>query len=447
MKVSTERIPDSQVVLEIEVEPERLERSLEKAYRRLGLRTHVPGFRKGKAPRPMLERYLGRHALLHEALDILVPEVYTQAIEEQEIEAIDLPRIEVLQEEPPLIKATVPLRPTLELGDYQALRVARPPVEVTEAEVSEALEELRHRYALHQPVQRPLQMGDIVRADVRAHVDGRQVFADDDTEFPLREDTPLFFPGFAQGLLEAKKGETARFSVTIPEDYPQRTLAGKPCTFVVTVHEIKEERLPELNDDFAREVGEGFPSLEALRQRLEADSSERKGAAAEEEYRDKAVDALVAAAKAIEFPPVLVEREVDRLLREEARAAGNDVERYLQQLRKSPEEVREELWPLATERVKRSLVLAKLAELEGIAVEVEEIDAEVQRLVDSAGPQGEQVRRLFADAAGRDAIERSLLTRKTLERLLAIVSQADASSAEAPASAKRASARKGSEQR
>ena len=337
---------------------------MDRAYRKLAQRTDVPGFRKGKAPRPMLERYLGRDALLHQALDILVPEVYKQALEEQDIDAIDVPSIELLQEEPPLIKATVPIRPTVELGDYRSLRVPRDPVQVSAEEVDAALDDLRHRYALQEPVDRPVQMGDIVRADVRAVTDGRQVYADDDAELHLRDGAVVLLPGFAEGLVGAQKNVSVEVTTTIPDDYPQRPLAGKSCVVTATVREIKQEHLPELNDDFAREVGESFPSLQALRERLESDISERRQAAAEEEYREKSVDALVVAAQTIEFPPILVDREVDRQLRDEARAAGGDVERYLQQTRhQSLEERRQGLRPPAEERVRRSLALGQLAEL------------------------------------------------------------------------------------
>ncbi|MBI1885067.1 MAG: trigger factor [Chloroflexi bacterium] len=420
MKVSTERTPDSQVVLEIEVEPERLERSLDKAYRSLAQRTAVPGFRKGKAPRLMLERHVGRHRLLHEALDNLIPEVYNEAIDENGIEPIDQPRIEVLQEEPPVFKATVPVRPTVELGDYRKFKVKREPVQAAPEEVEAALEELRHRYALHEPVDRPVQLGDIVRADIRAAVDGRAIVDEEDAEFRLREDGVIVFPGVAEGLLGAKKGVIHEVTVTVPEDFPEGGLAGRPCTFAVLVKEVKQERLPEPNDEFARQVGEGFPSLQALRERLEADALERKQAAADDEYREKVVDALVDRAKKIEFPPVLVEGEIERLLREEARAAGEDVDRYIEQLKRAPDQLREELRPQAEARVRRSLALTRLAELEEVTVEPAEIEAEIERIAAGAGPQGDQVRRLFSNAGGRETIGRSLLTRKTLDRLAAI---------------------------
>lgn len=425
MKVSAQRIPQSQVVLEIEIEPEQMERSLERAYRRLVQRVEIPGFRKGKAPRAMLERHLGRHRLLHEALDIIIPEAYNRALDEHEIDAIDQPVIEVLQEEPVIFKATVPVRPTVELGDYRSLRVEPPSVSVDPQQVEAALEDLRHRYALHQPVDRPVQWGDIVRAEVRGVIDGREVFNDDDFEFVLREGSTVLLPGFAEGVVGAEKGVPREVTVQVPEG--SRPLSGKSGTFTVVVKEVKEEQLPALDDQFAREVGEGFPSLEALRRRLEDDIRQRLEGEAEAEFHERIVDALVEQAKTIEFPPVLVEREIDRMLREEARAIGQDVDRYLEMMRRSVQEVRDEMRPRAVERVRRSLALGRLAEEEGISVEPAEIEAEIQRIAASAGPQAPQVRQLLSTGPGRESIERSILTRKTLDRLAAIARGEDPS--------------------
>jgi len=422
VKVSTERIPDSQVILEIEVEPERMEKSLEKAYRRLAQRTKVPGFRQGKAPRAMLERYVGSEAIRHEALDILIPEAYRQAITEEKIEPVDLPAIEVTQEEPLVFKATVPVRPNIDLGDYRAVRVEREAPTVREEQVDEPLEELRHRYALLEPVERPVQVGDMVRAEVQVSVDGRQVFQEDDAEFRLRQGAAILLPGFAEALPGSEKGLRREFSLDIPADYPQRSLAGKTCLCNVLVKEVKEERLPELTDAFARDVGEGFPSLAALRERLAADIREAAEKEAEGTYREKVVDAMVAAAT-LEFPPQLVEREVDRLLEDRANASGAaDVEAYLRDMRKPEEELRQELHWEATQRVQRSLVLGKLAQVEGISVSKQDIDAEIERLAASAGPRAAEVRRMFASRRGREALESSLFTRRTLDRLVAIAS-------------------------
>ena len=433
VKVSTERTPDSQLILEIEVDEDRLESSLNKAYRRLVQRTAVPGFRKGKAPRPMLERHLGHHRLLHEALDILVPEVYEEAIKENGIEPLDQPQLEILQEEPlPIIKATVPLQPTVELGDYRSLRLEREPVEVDAAEVEAALEDLRRRYAVHEPVERPVSMGDIVRLDVKATVEGKTFYEDEDAEVRLREGGVVMVPGFAEALVGVKKDEPKEIMITVPKDYEEADLAGKPCVFSVLVHEIKQEQLPKLNDDFAREVGEGFPNLKALRSHLENEARERLEQQGQGGYYDKIVDGLAESAGKIEFPPVLLDREIERLLREEARTAGTDTGAYLERMKLSPEELRDRFREQAEENVRRSLVLTKVSELEGLGVEHEEIDAEIDRMAAGAGPQGDQMRMLFASAAGHEAIGRSLLTRKTLERLAAIAAGAEVPPLEPP---------------
>ncbi len=422
MKVSTERIPESQVVLEIEVEPERLERSLDRAYRQLAQKTEVPGFRKGKAPRQMLERYVGRDAVMQEALGLLIPEAYNQAIEEENIEAIDYPNIEVVQQEPLIFKATVAVRPSVDLGNYREMRVEREPVTVGEEQVNEKIEELRHRYAILEPVDRPVQMGDRVRADVRVSVDGRQVFSEDDAEIHLRQGVPVLVPGFVEELLASEKGVEREFSIDVSPDHPQRLLAGKTCLCTVVVREIKEEKLPELDDTFAAVVGEGFPSVEALRERLESDLRQSAEQEADARHGEKVVDGVVAVAS-LEFPPVLAERETEQLLRERVSASGaGDVERYLGHVGKSEEEVRQELRLQAVERIQRSLVLSKVAEAEAISVSEEDIDAEIERLAASSEPRGDEVRKIFDSAGGRDALRRSLLTRKTVERLVAIAS-------------------------
>jgi trigger factor len=422
VKVSTERIPESQVVLQIEVEPERLERSLEQAYRRLALKTEVPGFRKGKTPRHMLERYIGRDAVIEEALRVLIPEAYNDAIEEGDIDAIDYPSIEVVQQEPLIFKATVAVRPDVDLGNYRQLRVEREPVTVSEERVNEKLEELRHRYAILEPVDRPLQMGDLVRADIRVSVDGRTVVSEDDAEIRLRPGVPVLVSGFVERLLGAEKGVQQQFSMDVPQDHPHRLLAGKSCLCTVLVREVKEEKLPELNDAFAVEVGEGFPSLEALRQRLESDLRELAEQQVEARYRDRVVDEVVAGAS-VEFPPTLAERETEHLLREWADSrGGGDIELHLRRVGKSEEELRQELRLQAVERIQRSLVLNNVAKVEGISVSQEDIDAEIDRLAASSGSGADEVRKVFGSPGGRDALERSLLTRKTVDRLVASAS-------------------------
>ena len=428
MKVSAQKLPESQVLLEIEVDPDQMEKSMDRAYRKLVQKIDVPGFRKGKTPRNMLERHIGRGRLLEEAIDIAVPEAYNKALEEQDIDAIDQPKIEMVTVEPLSFKATVPIRPDIDLGDYHSVRVPREPVEVDEADVGTSLEELRRRYALQEPVDRPVQMGDIIRGDVRIEVDGREVYKDDDAEMHLREGRVVLLPGFAEGVVGAHKGLPKEIEVTLPDD-ADSSLAGKTAIVHITIKEVKEERLPDPDDEFAKGVGEGFPSLDELKDRLRNDIRERLESQAEETYRDAVLTALVEQAGKIEFPPILVEREIDRFLNDQARNTGMELDRYLELIKKTPEEVREELRPSATERVKRSLVMGQLADTEKIETTAADVEAEVQKLIAQASAgsdeQVERYRRIFESPEARASLGRSLVTRGTMERLVEIASQAD----------------------
>lgn len=425
VKVTKEKIPESQIVLTIEVPQERLEGALDSAYQKLARRARIPGFRPGKAPRALVERHYGRETLIDEALDSLVPQVYREALErDQEIEPIDHPRLSVETVEPLVIKATIPVKPTVELGDYRSVRVERPPVEVDPERVDRTLEDLRRRYATLEPVDRPVQWGDVVRADLRAEVNGRTLFDEEDAEFKLTEGRSLSLPGFEERILGATKGAILEFDLTAPEDLSDKRIAGKPCHYRVAIKEVKAEVLPDLNDDFAREVGEGFPSLQALRERIEADIRAGEEARAAREHHDRILDAILQQAT-IEYPPVLLDREMDHLIRDHLgpNTGRDDFERYLERIGKTEEEFLAELRPIADDRVRRSLVLTAVAEAEHLDVTDAEIDAEVQRLVSSAPEwRSDELRELFGSESGRRSLRNSLLTRKTLERLEAIAS-------------------------
>jgi trigger factor len=438
MRVSTERIPESQVVLQIEVDEERLQKAKDAAFRRLAGKTRIPGFRPGKAPRDVLERHLGEHAILHEAVDRLLPQVYQEALDQESIDPIDRAEFELVTEEPLVVKFTVPVRPDVDLGDYASLRLAREPVAVEPERVQEGLEGLRRRYATLEPVSRPVQWGDVLRADVRGTLDGSPFVQQDDAEFQLEEGRSISMPGFAEALIGHEKGDAFEFEVPVPEDASSEALRGKPARYEVTVREVKQEVLPDLDDDFARQVGEGFPSLEALRARVEDDLRAALEEQAEHRFHDSILEALADRAS-LEYPPVLLEREVDRLFRDQTGgAAGSspaEMERYLQRVGKSEEELRAELRPLAETRLRRSLVLSQVAEAEHIEVADSEVDAEIERLASAAGNQTEEVRRLFSEQSAKESLRRSLVTRKTLERLVEIAGAQDPAPQEAPAAA------------
>jgi trigger factor len=326
-------------------------------------------------------------------------------------------------------KFTVPIRPTVELGDYTSLRVEREPVTVDAERVQEALEGLRHRYAVYEPVARPIAWGDIVRADVNGQVESTTLVKEEDVEFQLSEGRVVSLPGFAEALIGKEKGSEFEVEVPVPDDAPDERLRGKTATYKVTIKEIKQEVLPELDDEFARQVGEGFATLEDLRKRVEDDLRQALEQEADHEHHDRVIAALAEQAE-LTYPPVLVEREVERLLRDQTGAgqlaAGRSVsekeqlEQYLQRMGRSEEEIRAELRPVAEQRVLRSLVLSQLAEAEDILVAESEVEEEIDRLASGAGDQAEEVRRLFSTENAKESLRRSLKTRRTLERLVAI---------------------------
>ena len=421
MKVTSEKRENSQLVLKVEADPEEMERSLDEAYRQLAKRTDVPGFRRGKAPRVMLESYLGKEALREEALEQLVPQLLGRAIEEQGIDAISQPELEILQSEPVLIfQATVALRPSVELGDYRRISIAAEPVDVTEEEVEKALEDVRYQHAPWLPAERAVQFGDLVTIDVKGTLEGEPVLDRNGLEYQVLQDFPFPVPGFAENLVDTEIGREKEFTISFPADYERSELAGKEYVFRVQVSEIKEKGLPELDDEFARSLGQGLETVDALRQRVKSNLKAMAEERARKHLEEKAIQALVERSR-VEFPPVLVEREIDRLVRER----GATVEGHLRDRGKSEEELRGELRPLATERITRSLVLGKMAEEEGIEVTEAEIDEEVERMVQGAGEKGEEVRRVLGAAAARQSLEDALLTRKTIQRLVEIASAAE----------------------
>lgn len=417
MKITAERQPESQILLEIEVEPERVEKSVDQAYRRMVGRYRIPGFRPGKAPRIMFERYVGRETLLREALERLVPEIYDEAVKEQALDPIDQPKFEIPTFDPLTIKATVPLRPTVRLNDYRELRVERESVAVDEAEVERTIEELRRRYATLEPVDRPVQPGDVLTLNLTAHIGDRELLAETDANLRLTEEGTRALPGLLEKLPGAVKGQPGDFEYAIPEDYDDKDVAGETIRYHATVNEIKAERVPELNDEFAREVGEGFDSYAALRERLENDVRQRATEQAERDYEQKVLEQLIEQAN-LEYPAVLVDREIDHMVNEQTGGGSRaNLEAALRRAGRSEAEYRAELKPFAVQRVQRSLVLTRLAEQEGLAVEAPEIEAEIDRMGGPATPQNVRMREMFASPSGREFIERTLLTRRVYERL------------------------------
>jgi len=420
MKVSTEPIENSQVALNIEMEPVEVDRYLEKAYNRLVRRVSVPGFRKGKAPRTVLERHIGKDALFREALEDLIPTIYKEALESQEIDAIAQPQFELIQTEPLIFKAVVPLKPAVKLGDYTQIRVESKPVEISKEDIEATIEQLRHQQAILSPVDRPVQFDDIVTIDIEGERDGESFPIRKDVVYEVIREARLPLPGFAEKLEGMSKGEEKSFVLSYPPDYEVKELAGKEHAFKVTAKEIKKKTLPEIDDEFAKNLGK--EDLASLREQIASNLKARAEERARLELEQKAVDAAVKLSE-VEYPPVLADKEIDRLLSDEARHFTEGItglENYLKSINKTLEGHVEELRPAASRRVVRSLVLGKVAEVEKIEVGDSEVDAEIEKMLKDADKQAEEMRRFFSLPEARESIKQFLVGRKTIELLVQI---------------------------
>lgn len=422
MKVTTESTENSQVVLQVEVEPEEMEKSLEKAYKRIVNKVNIPGFRKGKAPRTLVERYIGREALVEEALEPLIPEMYGRAIEEQKLEPLIVPQIEIVGRDPAVFKAKVVLRPPVKIGDYHSLSIPPQPVEVTQEQVDKALQELRERQAVWEPVERAVASGDLVIVDVQSTVEGQETSNQKGVQYIVTEVSAVPVAGFAEQLAGMAVGQEKEFELIFPAEHSNPELAGKSCAFKVTLQEVKEKKLPELDDAFAQSLGEGFTSLEDLRQRIFSNLLLRAQEEARAAYEEKVIDSAVEMAE-LELPPLLVEHEVDHLFEDEAnlfKRMGGGMENYLKRVGKTEAQMKEELQPAAAKRLMRSLVISEIGKLEKIGVTPEEVDAEIEKRISAAGQRSDEMRRWYGTSEGRSSVERYLPTRKTLDRLIEV---------------------------
>ena len=420
MRISSDRIEGCQMSLNIEAETEEMERALEGTYRRLVKEAVVPGFRKGKAPRPMLERHLGRTALLNDAWDRLVPELYEQAVKEQGIEAFGQPQVEITQVDPLIFRATVPVRPVVELGDYRAIKVTPEVVEITGDKIDEALERLRRTQVVWEPVEREARLGDLVGLYVEGSTEGKTLLGKGSEWYHVLADSTAPVPGFAGQIEGMKAGDEKEFTLPLPEDHANSELAGKDCLFKVSISEVKEEHLPELNDEFAKSLEQDVETMDQLREKIAGTLKAAADSDARNKLERQVVEAVVGQAD-LEFPAVLVEREVDHMTRQQMMALGGlDIDEYLKLRNLTMEQYQDQLRPAAEKRVANSLILEKVAEEEKMEVSDSEIDAEVGRMVENAGEDGKRVQEVLSSPKSREGLRNDLLARKAIDFLVRI---------------------------
>lgn len=419
MKITQDEVVERQTVLHIELEDDDIDPYIGRACSKVVHRVNIPGFRKGKAPRRIIEQYFGRESLLNEVLDSMLPELTGRAITDKELDAVGLPSIDIEGLEPFQFSATVPLRPDVDLGEYKEIRIAREEVSMPDNAVEERLDQLRLSVASWEPVQRAVKLGDMVSADIEGKIGDETIIEESDAVYLVNEDIPRPFPGFSEKLVGLESESHAGFDLKIPDDFSDENTAGKTATFQVTVKDIKERILPELNDEFAQSIGEGYESLENLKE--EVDKSIKNEAETESlrAYREAIVQALLECSN-VELPPLLVDHEATHMLEEQERMvtqANMVLDDYLQSMGKNREELEEEFRGEAINRLTRSFVLSTLTSEEKVEVSDKEIQDRIEELFtdsDQEMPDSSQTDEM------KDYLRRSMQMEKTMERLQSI---------------------------
>lgn len=421
MKVTTEQLEHCRVALTIEVEEKRVQKALRATARRISRRRPIPGFRPGRAPVGVVLRRLGKEAVYNALVDDIGEELYKEALGQLDIKTVGQAQLEDVQFEPLVLRLTVPTEPIVELGDYRALRVEPPTVSVSDEQVEEELEKLRERNARWELVSRPSQLGDQVTVALKGtNSEGQLLVNEERATLRLSLDSPI--PTLHEQLLGMKADEEREFDFTYPQDFPNSSLAGQTLHFQARTLEVRERVVPALDNEWAKTVGD-YDSLEDLRLALRTQLEEQAGQEAEREYADQVVQTLVDQAH-IDYPEEMVQRTLDQILFEQdmiLRRQGLDLDLYLRMEGKTREQLREELREEAEKRLRRSLVLNKVAELEELEVTPLEVVSYIRLMSSAYGDRADEVRRtMLASESFQESVRQDLLAEKATSRLVAI---------------------------
>ena len=424
MEVTRESDSSTEVTLSILMDSEDEEPFLNRSYRRLAGRVRIPGFRPGKAPRSVVESHLGRATLVQEALEFMIPESLDQVLREHEIRAFAEPELEVVDLEPVSFKAVVPLEPTVNLGEFRSIRLQPAEVEIGDDDVNKVLESLQYESAPWEPAERPVAFGDLVTLNVRGTIGGEDVINDEGVDYIPQMDNNLPLPGFSVYIEGMTEGQEKEFTLPLPEDPALEDAPDRECHFRVEVISVKEKRLPELDDEFAKGVREGFESMEALSEHIRQRLTEDAEATALRELERNSLEEVKKIAT-VQASELIYQREMVSIREDQERTLRNqrlDMETYLRLTGQTEQDWQAQLRPQAEDRLTTFLVLRRLAEQEELEVEPAEVDEEIERLMEnSAEETAEGLRRMLNSEDSRESLRSSLLNRKVMARLVEIV--------------------------
>ena len=402
MSLQVEKMEKNMAKLTIEVAAEDLEKAMQNAYQKAKGRISIPGFRKGKAPRKMIEQMYGKGVFLEDAVNALIPEHYSKALAECELEIVSQPTIDITQAEPGkafIFTAEVATKPEVTLGDYKGLEVPKSETEVTDEEVEAELKKEQEKNSRTINVEdRGAQLQDVVTIDFEGSVDGVPFDGGQATEYPLTLGSNTFIPGFEDQLVGAKVGDDVDVKVTFPEEYQAKELAGKEAIFKCAVKKIEAKELPELDDDFAKDVSE-FDTLAEYKEHVKTNLVERKENEAKRAKEDAAVDKAIENAQ-MDIPEAMLQTQCRQMLDDFSRrmqSQGLSMDQYFQFTGMTADKMMEDMKPQALKRIQTRLVLEKVAEAENIQPTEEEVNEEISKMAEAYKMEADKLKELLGE--------------------------------------------------
>ena len=402
MSLQVEKMEKNMAKLTIEVAAEDLEKAMQNAYQKAKGRISIPGFRKGKAPRKMIEQMYGKGIFLEDAVNALIPEHYSKALAECDLEIVSQPTIDITQAEPGkalIFTAEVATKPEVTLGDYKGVEVPKTEINVTDEDVDAEIKKEQEKNSRTINVEdRGAQLQDVVTIDFEGSVDGVPFDGGQATEYPLTLGSNTFIPGFEDQLVGAKVGDDVDVKVTFPEEYQAKELAGKEAVFKCAVKKIEAKELPELDDDFAKDVSE-FDTLAEYKEHVKTNLVERKENEAKRAKEDAAVDKAIENAQ-MDIPEAMLKTQCRQMLDDFSRrmqSQGLSMEQYFQFTGMTADKMMEDLKPQALKRIQTRLVLEKVAEVENIQPTEEEVNEEIAKMAEAYKMEADKLKELLGE--------------------------------------------------
>ncbi|MCD8364000.1 MAG: trigger factor [Lachnospiraceae bacterium] len=418
MSVQVEKLEKNMAKLTVEVPAEEVEKAIQNVYLKSRKSINIPGFRKGKAPRQLIEKMYGKEIFYNDAMDALLPRAYSDAVTECGEEIVSYPSIDVTQFESGkafIFTAEVALKPPVTLGEYKGIEVEKASLEVTDEEIDAKIEKERDENSRMISVEdRAVESGDIVTLDFEGFVDGEAFEGGKGENYELTIGSGMFIPGFEDQLIGAKPEEELDVNVTFPEEYGAKELAGKAAVFKCKVHGIKVKELPEVDDEFAQEVSE-FDTLEEYKADIRANILKEKEAKARSEKEDAVIAKIIENAE-MEIPDAMVDYQTQQMMDDFGRrmqSQGLSLEQYFQYTGMTEEQYKEQAKPSALKNIQSRLVLEAVAETEQIEVSEEDMNAEFDRMAEQYGMEAEKIKEFYGEAQ-LDEMKKDLAIQKAV---------------------------------